>query len=155
MVHVLCFGNLWRGDDGFGIHVGRRLQAMADAKALRVFEVGLRGLDALPLFERCEAAILVDALHAPDLPAGTLQVVPAAEVAADPGADSHAAGVGFLLNALAATRPAPPPVILVGAVAERIAPFTAELSPALAGAVDAAAQVVVDCAAGLAGRRTA
>ena len=28
MLHIVCFGNLWQGDDGFGMHVFQRLGAM-------------------------------------------------------------------------------------------------------------------------------
>ena len=25
MLHIVCFGNIWQGDDGFGMHVFQRL----------------------------------------------------------------------------------------------------------------------------------
>ncbi len=143
MVHVLCFGNLLHGDDGFGIHVYRCLQAHLAGRAMRVYEVGLRGLDALPLFEGCQRAILVDALHEPGSPAGTLRELAAAEIPLDSGANSHAAGVGYLLQALAATRLQAPPTRLIGAVAASVTPFTDRLSPPLAAALPAAVAAVL------------
>ena len=64
LVHVLCFGNLWHGDDGFGLHVLRRLR---DERRLpshvRAFDAGTAGLNAIPLFEGCNKAVLVDAVE--------------------------------------------------------------------------------------------
>jgi hydrogenase maturation protease len=145
MQHVLCFGNLWHGDDGFGIHVGRRLRERLAARPdVRVVEVGLRGLDALPLFDGCRRAILVDALHDPSLPPGTIRRLPATAIPVESDGFGHAAGVGYLLRALAAARGGLPPATLVGAVIERIRPFSDTLSPLLVPAVEAAVDAVVE-----------
>src|SRR5215510_11670253 len=41
MLHIVCFGNLWQGDDGFGMHVFQRLGAMRSLPPLaRVFDAG-------------------------------------------------------------------------------------------------------------------
>ena len=54
MLHIICFGNLWRGDDGFGIHVFRELnKGCVLPKHVKVFEGGVAGLQALPYFEDC------------------------------------------------------------------------------------------------------
>ena len=103
---------------------------------MRVFEVGLRSLDALQFFEHCENVILVDALHDTDYPPGTLRILAQAEIPPDSGANIHEFGVNYLLQALAATHPNPPPVALVGAVADTIIPFTNTLSACVASAVD-------------------
>lgn len=147
MVHVLCFGNLWHGDDGFAIHVCRHLVAKVRDEAIRVFEVGLRGLDALPLFDNCDQVILVDALHEPATPAGSLRILAATEIASQRDADSHAAGVAYLLQALAATHAQPPSICLIGAVITTIKPFTDRLSPPLAAAVPQVAAAVLRQAA--------
>lgn len=65
MQHIICFGNLLFGDDGFGIHVFRRLnEGCVLPRHVRVFEGGVAGLQALPYFENCRKAIVVDALGA-------------------------------------------------------------------------------------------
>ena len=61
-IHVLCFGNLLQGDDGFGIHVYRRLCAEALPPCVRVFDAGIAGLSALAHFDGCERAVVVYAL---------------------------------------------------------------------------------------------
>ena len=64
MQHIICFGNLWQGDDGFGIHVFRRLkEGCVLPRQVKVFEGGVAGLQALPYFEGCRKAIVVDALR--------------------------------------------------------------------------------------------
>lgn len=138
MVHILCFGNLWHGDDGFGIHVCRALRSRVREEAARVFEVGLRSLDALSLFERCDDVILVDALREPGTPEGTVRVLTPDELPSDQAACGHAFGVNYLLQAHAATRTTMPSITLVGAVAGAVRPFTDRLSEALQSAVDVA-----------------
>lgn len=144
MVHVLCFGNLLHGDDGFGVHVCRRLEERLTTQVARLFEVGLRSLDALPLFDGCRKAILVDALRDTERAPGSLHVLRQEEIPADATASGHACGVAWLMQALAATRSAPPEVIMVAAVVDRIEPFSNLLSPALASQVDLAADRVLD-----------
>ena len=61
MLHVICFGNLWEGDDGFGIHVFRRLNERPGLpRQVRLFDAGIAGLGALGYFERCQKAAIVD-----------------------------------------------------------------------------------------------
>ena len=63
MLHVICFGNLWQGDDGFGIHVWRRLRELRGLpRQVRVFDAGIAGLGAVGYFEGCRKAVIVDAL---------------------------------------------------------------------------------------------
>ena len=47
-VHVVCLGNPWHGDDGFGRHVFRRLRRRDDLPpAVELFDAGIAGLDVL------------------------------------------------------------------------------------------------------------
>ena len=63
MLHVICFGNLWQGDDGFGIHVFRRLRERPGLpRQVKLFDAGIAGLGALGYFEGCRKAVIVDAL---------------------------------------------------------------------------------------------
>ena len=51
MLHVVCFGNVWQGDDGFGMHVFRRLCEMRGLPPqVKVFDAGTAGLSALDVF---------------------------------------------------------------------------------------------------------
>jgi hydrogenase maturation protease len=61
-IHIICFGNLWFGDDGFGIHVYRKLAQLPLPEHVSLYDASLLGLGALNCFEGCEKAIVVDAI---------------------------------------------------------------------------------------------
>ena len=73
---VACIGNIFLGDDGFGMEVYRRLAGRTLPNDVRVVDFGIRGFDlALALLdEATESAILVDAVPRGE-PAGTLYVI--------------------------------------------------------------------------------
>jgi hydrogenase maturation protease len=75
---VAGVGNVFLGDDGFGVEVVRRLHARrSDAwpPDVRVIDYGIRGIDLYyALLEGVDLAILVDATHR-DGPPGTLYVI--------------------------------------------------------------------------------
>jgi hydrogenase maturation protease len=59
---VACVGNIFLGDDGFGVEVARRLAARPLPSDVLVKDFGIRGFDlAYALMETYELAILVDA----------------------------------------------------------------------------------------------
>jgi hydrogenase maturation protease len=61
-VLVAGIGNLFLGDDGFGVEVLRRLSQRPLPDDVRALDFGIRGIDlAYTLLERWDAAILVDA----------------------------------------------------------------------------------------------
>lgn len=62
-LHILCFGNLLQGDDGFGVHVFQRLSRVELGPDVRIFDAGLAGFGALTYFDGCSEAIVVDALE--------------------------------------------------------------------------------------------
>lgn len=83
---VACFGNVLRGDDGFGYAVAQRLHADPLPEAVTVIEVGIGGIHLVQeLMRGVDALIVVDAV---DLgrPPGTLitQVPDVADVTALP-----------------------------------------------------------------------
>ena len=141
VTHVVCFGNALHGDDGFGMHVYRRLR---EAGLPHVFDAGTAGLDALPYFEGCDRAVIVDAVAAGGT-AGTLHRLAAGDL--EPPGDElslHDLGVTSLLAALAAVSPDPPEIVVIAAEVAGISPFTDRLSPPLAAAVPAAVRLVLD-----------
>jgi hydrogenase maturation protease len=72
---VAGIGNVFFGDDGFGVEVARRLGQSPLPASVRVIDFGIRGLDlAYALLDGCEVAILVDAMQR-GCPAGTLFVM--------------------------------------------------------------------------------
>jgi hydrogenase maturation protease len=143
-VHVVCFGNRRRGDDGFGLHLFDRLQREAALPpGVRLFEGGLAGLAALGCFDGCKKAVIVDAVRSGAAPGSLHRLSPTdlASAAAEPSL--HSLGVQHLLAALALEQGAPPEVILVCAEVSAIRPFTDQLSPAVARSVEPALQMVL------------
>lgn len=68
-------GNIFLGDDAFGVEVVQRLSQHALPAGVRVVDFGIRGLDlAYALLEPFDAVILVDALPRGGTP-GTLYVL--------------------------------------------------------------------------------
>lgn len=148
-VHILCFGNAWHGDDGFGLHVLRQLgEQRCLPPHVRAFEAGTAGLNALPLFEGCSKAVLVDAVRT-GANIGRLHRMSLEDCVPNPHQQAmHGAGLEHLLAALGAafTDGTVPELVLIGAEVGRIAPFTTTLSPPLAAAVARAVQLVmVEC----------
>lgn len=85
---VACIGNIFLGDDGFGVEVARRLAQRNLAEGVVVEDFGIRGLDlAYALLDPYDLAILVDACPRGSAP-GTLYVIepeePGGEAALDP-----------------------------------------------------------------------
>lgn len=148
MIHVLCFGNELHGDDGFGIHVGRAVAAQLDSDKARVFEVGARGLDALPLAEGCARLLLVDALHDAAQVPGTLCEIELRDVPEADAGQLHAAGVAWLATATRAGVVVLPDATLLGAVVGAIRPFDMALSPPLAARVPEVAARVIELVTG-------
>lgn len=72
---IACVGNIFLGDDAFGVEVSRRLLERPLPDGVRVVDFGIRGLDlAYALLEDHAAVILVDAAPRGGRP-GTLYVI--------------------------------------------------------------------------------
>jgi hydrogenase maturation protease len=101
-VLIAGVGNIFLGDDGFGVEVVRRLREMALPDRVDVADYGIRGVHlAYDLLDgRHEALLLVDALPLGDEPPGTLAVIDVdlddpgwtlrgPDALAEPAADGH------------------------------------------------------------------
>ena len=148
-VHVLCFGNPWHGDDGFGLHVLRRLREQRGLPPqVRTFDAGTAGLNALPLFEECAKAVLVDAVRT-GADIGQLHLLRLNDRFPTMNQQAmHGAGVEHLLAALPAAfaNGTVPRLVLIGAEIGQITPFTTVLSPQVAATVgEAVALVLLEC----------
>jgi hydrogenase maturation protease len=72
---VACVGNIFLGDDGFGVEVALALSKRHLPESVSVKDFGIRGFDlAYALLDPWEAVIIVDALPRGEA-AGTLYVV--------------------------------------------------------------------------------
>jgi hydrogenase maturation protease len=97
---VLGIGQSLRGDDAAGLEAVRLWRETYPASAARVCveTCELPGLGLLDLLEGMQAAILVDAVHAPDLPGGLNHLGPDELAAFTPDSQSaHGWGVAETL----------------------------------------------------------
>jgi hydrogenase maturation protease len=94
-VLVAGVGNIFLGDDAFGVEVLRQLEAGPPAPGVRMADFGIRGFDlAYALLEEWDLAIFVDAATRGE-PPGTLYVL--RPDATDPAAAVEAQGHGMNL----------------------------------------------------------
>jgi hydrogenase maturation protease len=137
---VLCLGNRWHGDDGFGHHVFQLLHDQGTLPAgVELVDAGVAGLNALRWLDGATKAVVVDAVRV-GAPVGTVHRLAARELASPDGELSlHELGLTSLLAAHAAIRGDAPEVVVIGAQVGRIHAFTEALSAPLRAAVPAAA----------------
>jgi hydrogenase maturation protease len=146
-VLVAGIGNLFKGDDGFGVAVAGRLAGSALPTGVEVVDFGIRALDLVyALQDGYHAAILVDTVQR-GAPPGTLYVIEPELVAPGPSDANEALLSPHEINPEKVLRIASllggvcDRVILVGCEPESFGDdeFGAEgLSPAVAAAVDRA-----------------
>ena len=137
MRHIICFGNPLHGDDGFGPAVYQRLAALPLPDDVRIFDAGASGPAALALFEDCDEAIIVDAMASGAAP-GQIAELPPDAAFIECRVSGHGAGVGYLLQALAARTEPTPRIRIIAAEAVRVAPFQPGLSEPVINAVEEA-----------------
>jgi hydrogenase maturation protease len=148
-VLVAGIGNVFLGDDGFGVEVVSRLAQRPQPEGVEVADFGIRGFDlAYALMDGYDLAVLVDALPL-GKPAGTVSVI-------EPDLDGHDAEGGFDshgMNPMEVFRLVkhfggrPPPVLIVGCEPESLGAENEGrmgLSDRVSGSVDDAVQVVSD-----------
>src|SRR5690349_22881904 len=75
---IACIGNIFLGDDGFGVEVAQRLLSRRERQypaGVRVVDFGIRGIDlAYALLDEYDMLILVDAIPRGGAP-GTLYLI--------------------------------------------------------------------------------
>jgi len=101
-VLVAGVGNIFLGDDGFGVEVARRLGGEPVAPDVTVADFGIRGVHlAYELLDGYDTLVLIDAVSRGD-PPGTVSVIHAATDAADgdgvlAAMDAHGMNPGAVL----------------------------------------------------------
>lgn len=147
---VAGIGNIFLGDDGFGVEVAQRMAARPLPAGVSVGDYGIRGYDlAYALMAGPDHAILVDACPRGEAP-GTLYVMepePDELEAAtgDPGfLDGHAMNPVSVLRLARSLGGAPAPVVVVGCEPETLGPEEGHigLSPPVQAAVAEAVTLV-------------
>ncbi|MEW6126063.1 MAG: hydrogenase maturation protease [Acidobacteriota bacterium] len=72
---IACIGNIFQGDDAFGVEVAKQLRQREMPDAVRVVDYGIRGFDlAYALMDGYDVTIFVDATMRGNAP-GTLYVI--------------------------------------------------------------------------------
>ncbi len=154
---VACFGNVLRGDDGFGYAVAQRLQAEPLPAGVTVMEVGIGGIHLVQeLMAGVDVLIVVDAVDL-DRPPGTVitQIPDIADVSIlpiderrDQLADMHYATPERALMLARGLGVLPATVYVVGVQTTDTERLDQELSVATAAAVHVAVAEVRRLAAG-------
>jgi hydrogenase maturation protease len=147
-VLVAGIGNVFLGDDGFGVAVAQRLAQRELPAGVRAVDFGIRGIDLVhALQDDPDVAILVDALPGDQAP-GTLTVLEPELARHDPaGIEPHAMDPLSVLHTARRLGAAPGRTLIVGC--EPLTRMTGEepdvvmeLSPPVAAAVEDAAALV-------------
>ncbi|GCF09971.1 hydrogenase maturation protease [Dictyobacter arantiisoli] len=72
---IACIGNIFLGDDGFGVEVASRLMNRQYPEGVQVVDFGIRGMDlAYSLLDEYDALVLVDTVARGGQP-GTLYLI--------------------------------------------------------------------------------
>ncbi len=118
-VLIAGIGNIFFGDDGFGVEVVRRLSQRAWPAGVRVVDFGIRGFDLACALDGPDLTILVDA-YPHDAAPGTVTVIEpdvaaaTSSTAAQPGLEPHGLDPVSVLRLAAALRIEPNRLLLVG-----------------------------------------
>jgi hydrogenase maturation protease len=141
-VLVAGIGNIFFGDDGFGVELVRRLARETVPPGVTVADIGIRSLHlAFALLDRPGLLLVVDAVSRGG-PPGTIYVIrPPADAVSTGIPDAHAMNLETVVAAVRSLGGEPPPIVVVGCepafIGERIG-----LSPAVERALPHATALI-------------
>jgi hydrogenase maturation protease len=145
---VVGVGNVFLGDDGFGVEVIRRLAQRELASRVRLMDAGIRGVDLAYALLECRAAVLIDVVQRGG-PPGTLYLIepdvgePSAEDPSSLYLDTHAMEPAKVLRFVRAMGGCVQVLRVVGCEPSQFGDgSTFGLSAPVLGAVDEAAAMV-------------
>ncbi len=146
---VAGIGNIFLGDDGFGVEVAQRLAAEEFPASVRVRDFGIRGYDlTYALLEPYELVILIDACPRGQEPGTVFVIEPelneAAESAAPIALDGHTMNPVNVLRLAKAMGPISSRIVLVGCEPATLGGEEGQmgLSEPVSGAIDGALELV-------------
>lgn len=158
-VLVAGIGNVFMGDDGFGVAVAQRLAEATLPVGVRVVDFGIRGIDLVhALADPLDLAIILDALPGGQLP-GTLSVVEPEIESAEVALDPHGLDPMSVLSAARRLGAEPARTLIVGCeplvkMSGQEPDVVMELSPPVQAAVERAVELVGSLLAQLTSERT-
>ena len=141
---IAGIGNLFLGDDGFGVEVVRRLMQRSFPEQVKVGDFGIRGLHlAFELLDPIDLLVVADAVARGE-PAGTLSLIePETDASTSAPASAHGMDLPLVMNTVRELGGALPRVLLVGcepmSLSERIG-----LSPPVENAIAPAIDLVLE-----------
>ncbi len=148
-VLVAGIGNVFLGDDGFGVEVARLLESRELPPGVDVRDFGIRGMDLVyALGEDYDAAIFVDAVPRGEAP-GTLYVIEPELEMDEVTLDTHGMDPVRVLRLAAELGPVPGRLLVVGCEPENrmsgdlTEELEGELSEPVRAAVDGAVELVI------------
>jgi hydrogenase maturation protease len=116
-VLVAGIGNIFLGDDGFGVEVVRRLAELPARPDVIIADIGIRTLHlSYALLDRPGLLLVVDAVSRGE-PPGTLYVIDGTPATTGDGPsipDAHGMNLQTVLNAVSTLGGQPPPLRIVG-----------------------------------------
>jgi hydrogenase maturation protease len=145
---IAGFGNLLQNDDGFGVHLLRRLQSEALPTDVRLLDVGIGGISMVQeLLTPCDALIVLDCIEG-ESPGDVrvMEVTPRTSRRSNPAtndefADIHYAEPGRAISLAHEIGALPSKVYLVGCVAASTE-LGDQLSQEVEASLDAAVETV-------------
>ena len=142
---IAGFGNVLRGDDGFGVEVLRRLGERGVASdTVELLDVGTGGIRlAQELITPYDRLIIIDATTRGGVP-GTVYSLIVDDVAPTREIDMHTTVPSRALEVAKAFGPLPAEIYLVGCEPASVDDLTTDLTPAVAAAVEEAVRRVED-----------
>jgi hydrogenase maturation protease len=155
-VLIACIGNIFLGDDAFGVEVAKPLSQIAWPEGVEMKDFGIRGVDlAYSLLDSYDVTIFVDAAPRGESP-GTLFIIEpdlaailSDESAMQPGIDAHSMDPVKVLRSAVAMGAKIGRVLVVGCEPTPLPPgqemdMQMEMSPPVAAAVPRAVPMIRD-----------
>jgi hydrogenase maturation protease len=144
-VKVLGCGNVLVGDDGVGIRVIERLQAMELPPNVEAIDAGVGGIAILAWIEDADKAIIIDAVQTGNEPPGTVYRFTDKEL--PPSGmfmlSLHDLNLVDTLNVGRLVQRMPEEIVIIGVEVRRVAEFTDELTPEVEAAMDEVIDLVL------------
>jgi hydrogenase maturation protease len=145
-VLVAGIGNVFLGDDGFGVALADRLARRALPAGVEVVDFGIRGMDLAYALPEFDAAVLLDATPRGRAP-GTLYVIEPDVEALDVAPEAHGMDPVKVLALARALGGVPPRTVVLGCepltrMDETSEEIVAELTEPVRAALDAAERLV-------------
>jgi hydrogenase maturation protease len=135
---IAGFGNVLRGDDGFGVEVVRRLGELGPLPGVDLMEVGTAGIRlAQELLTPYDRLVIVDAMTRGG-PPGTVYVTAVESVESAAEVDLHLAVPARALSVAKALGALPREVFIVGCEPVEVDELATALTPSVQAAVDTA-----------------